>query len=502
MSKILDNRYKLIKVLGKGGFGRTYLARDQRRPGSPLCVVKQLKPANNDPEFLREARRLFHAEAETLERLGNHDQIPQLLAYFEQDNEFFLVQEFIEGTPLSKELEESMPSDDEEITAADITAALESKRTGRRLSEREVIKILKDILSVLEFVHSENVIHRDIKPDNLIRRHKDNKYVLIDFGAVRAMTDENAKIETVDGQSRFTVTIGTPGYMSSEQCAGRPNYTSDIYAAGMVAIKALTGIDPQDLPTDPETGELIWRDKAKVSNGLAMVLTRMVRYRFSDRYQSVKEVQQALNAFLVGSETKPVVSSKPRSQPQKQKTVITASQVQSGAGAGLLIIGLLCLIGSILLMILFKPQKEKEVLVINNNNEKPQPSDSSVPPKPVKPAPVNPQNIVNNTLSLPDDQNIELQGTVAKDQVINYTFTVRPEQRLKVNITGQVTTDLFAPGNTPLSSGITSYDNILTRGGEYVLQVKPATNQPATNYTLSLVLYAPPTDVNRVIQVR
>lgn len=209
MSKILDNRYKLIKVLGKGGFGRTYMARDQRRPGSPLCVVKQLKPASNDPEFIREARRLFATEAETLERLGNHDQIPQLLAYFEEENEFFLVQEFIEGTPLNKELELPLPADTEEVTSADITNASQIKTRGKQLPEGEVIKILQDILTVLEFVHAENVIHRDIKPDNLIRRHKDNKFVLIDFGAVRAMTEQNAKLETVEGESRFTVTIGT-----------------------------------------------------------------------------------------------------------------------------------------------------------------------------------------------------------------------------------------------------------------------------------------------------
>lgn len=496
MSKILDNRYKLIKVLGKGGFGRTYLARDQRRPGSPLCVVKQLKPANTDPEFLREARRLFSTEAETLERLGSHDQVPQLLAYFEEQNEFFLVQEFIEGTPLNKELEEALPADDEEVTAADITAALQSKTKGKKLSEAEVVKILKDILSVLEFVHSENVIHRDIKPDNLIRRHKDNKLVLIDFGAVRAMTDQNAKIETVDGESRFTVTIGTPGYMPSEQCAGKPNYTSDIYAAGMVAIRCLTGIEPQDLPTDPETGEVIWRDQAKVSNGLAMVLTRMVRYRFSDRYQSVKEVQQALNAYLVAPENKPVIT--PRSKTSQQKKPVTTAQIQSSAGAGLLIIGLLCVIASIAFAILSKPQQNKEVLVINN--AKPEPSSTPVKPSNVPPSPQETQ-VINNSVNLADDRESQLQGTITKNQIVRYTFSARPEQRFKLNLTGEgITLDLLAPGETTLGSGITSYDNLLTRGGDYVIEIKPTANQG--NYSLTLLLSAPPTDVNRVIQVR
>ncbi len=495
MSKILDNRYKLIKVLGKGGFGRTFLARDQRRPGSPLCVVKQLKPASTDPEFIREARRLFNTEAETLERLGNHDQIPQLLAYFEEDNEFFLVQEFIEGTPLNKELETPLSSNSEEVTAADITAASQTKTTGKQMSEGEVIKLLRDILSVLEFVHSENVIHRDIKPDNLIRRQKDNKFVLIDFGAVKAMTDQNVKIETVEGESRFTVTIGTPGYMPSEQCAGRPNYTSDIYAAGMVAIKALTGIDPPDLPTDPETGEIIWRDQRKVSNGLAMVLTRMTRYRFSDRYQSVKEVQQALNAYLVAPENKPIIGAKSKPASQKSQK-ITVAQVQSGAGAGLLIIGLLCVIGSILLAILLKP-KDVQQVIINDNT----PAPSTASPKPNKPVKAVEPTIVNNTVNLVDDQETKLAGTIKKDQIIRYTFTAKAQQQFKANLTGEgANFDVLSPNNSTLASGVSSYANLLNDEGEYVLQIKTTGEQ--VDYNLTLFLSAPPAEVNRIIQVR
>ncbi|MFN3360386.1 MAG: protein kinase domain-containing protein [Pseudanabaenaceae cyanobacterium] len=499
MSKVLDNRYKLLKVLGKGGFGRTYLARDQRRPGSPLCVVKQLKPASNDPEFIREARRLFAAEAETLERLGKHDQIPQLLAYFEEDNEFFLVQEYIEGTPLNKDLEAPLPEPDTEITAADITKASQEKPRGRQLSEPEVIKILKDILNVLEFVHAENVIHRDIKPENLIRRHSDNKLVLIDFGAVRAMTDENAKLEIVDGQSRFTVTIGTPGYMPSEQCAGRPNYTSDIYAAGMVAIRALTGIDPQDLPTDPDTGEIIWRDKAKVSNGLAMVLRRMVRYRFTDRYQSVKEVQQALNAFLVAPDSKPVISPRTRATTVKPKTQITKVQVQSSAGAGLLIIGLLCVISAIGFLILGRSTPQKEVLVIKD--EKPQPSVEPGKKTPVNPAVPTEAQIINNSVNLVDDQETQLQGNILKGQIIRYKFTAKPDQRLRLKAQGDgITVNLLAPGENPLSTNITSYDDLLPKGGEYIVEIRPTLNQ--SSYSLALFLAAPPVEVQRVIQVR
>ncbi|MEI6063241.1 MAG: serine/threonine-protein kinase [Pseudanabaena sp. ELA748] len=307
-AKVLDGRYKLIKQIGAGGFGHTFIARDMRRPGSPPCVVKQLKPASDDPNFIREARRLFNTEAETLEKLGNHDQITQLLAYFEEDKQFYLVQEFIEGRSLYDELKAPLPeiSDLDNQTQDKIFAELENidaPLRDKQLAEVEVLQILKDVLAVLEFVHSEGVIHRDIKPDNLIRRKKDGKIVLIDFGAVRAMQDANTKLTADEkGESRFTVTIGTPGYMPSEQCAGRPAYNSDIYALGMVAIKAITGYSPTDLPNDPATGELVWRDKAKVSNGLAMVLTRMVRYHYTQRYQSVREVNQGITTFATMTE--------------------------------------------------------------------------------------------------------------------------------------------------------------------------------------------------------
>ena len=307
-AKVLDGRYKLIKQIGAGGFGHTFIARDMRRPGSPPCVVKQLKPASDDPSFIREARRLFNTEAETLEKLGRHDQIPQLLAYFEEDKQFFLVQEFVEGRSLHDELKAPLPevsdldNEPQDRILAEL-ANIDAPVRDKQLSEVEVIQVLKDVLDVLEFVHSEGVIHRDIKPDNLIRRKKDRKIVLIDFGAVRAMQDASTQLTANEkGESRFTVTIGTPGYMPSEQCAGRPTYSSDIYALGMVAIKALTGYGPTDLPTDPATGELVWRDKAQVSNGLAMVLTRMVRYHYTQRYQSIREVNQGISTFATMTE--------------------------------------------------------------------------------------------------------------------------------------------------------------------------------------------------------
>ncbi|GJD20271.1 hypothetical protein RIVM261_052270 [Rivularia sp. IAM M-261] len=272
IGRLLDQRYRVVEVLGQGGFGHTYIALDTRRPGNPSCVVKQLKPATSDSDFLLTARRLFNSEAETLEKLGKHDQIPQLLAYFEQDEEFFLVQEFIAGHPLSKEL-----------------------NLGNRLDEATVTQILVEVLSILEFIHSNGVIHRDIKPDNLIRRSSDNKLVLVDFGAVKQV-----KMHSLMTQEAFqneTVAIGTPGYMPSEQGQGRPRPSSDIYALGIIAIQALTGLNPNQLPEDPQTGEILWRQYTQSSEQLTSVLTKMVRHYFKYRYQTASDALSALSTF-------------------------------------------------------------------------------------------------------------------------------------------------------------------------------------------------------------
>ncbi len=274
--KILGGRYKIVKVLGAGGFSETYIAEDIQLPGHPLCVVKQLKPATHKPEQLAVARRLFNAEAQTLQKLGTYNQIPQLLAYFEQEEEFYLVQEYIDGHALSQE----MPP-------------------GKQLAEAEVINILRELLQILIFVHQNGVIHRDIKPSNIIRRESDNKLILIDFGAVKEVTTQ---ILGSQEQTAFTIGIGTKGYAPSEQCFGRPQYNSDIYAIGMIAIKGLTGIPPHELQKDVD-GELQWMHKANVSPALAEIISKMVQEDFHQRYQSASEPIQALNTLISNENT-------------------------------------------------------------------------------------------------------------------------------------------------------------------------------------------------------
>jgi CHASE2 domain-containing sensor protein len=276
LGTLLRQRYRIIQALGSGGFGQTYLAEDTHASSSRPCVVKQLKPSRQDPAFLALARRLFTTEVATLRKLGSHDQIPALLDDFEVDQEFYLVQEYIPGPSLSQLLGMSP------------------------WSEAEVIALLEDVLRVLDFIHRHQVIHRDVKPSNIIRRQPDGKYVLIDFGAVKEI---QTQMPLTAGQTDRTIGISTQGYGPSEQLMGKPRYSSDIYALGMTAIQALTGLHPTQLPSHPDTGEVIWQDQAIASPKLRSILDGMVRSHISQRYPSALAVLQALDATFMPTDS-------------------------------------------------------------------------------------------------------------------------------------------------------------------------------------------------------
>ncbi|MBD2041093.1 GUN4 domain-containing protein [Microcoleus sp. FACHB-672] len=302
LRQIVGGRYQIISHLGGGGFGTTFVAEDRHLPGNPRCVVKQLKPkAVDNPTALEAARRLFEREADVLYKLGSHNQIPRLFAHFEEDREFYLVQELIEGHELRQELP-----------------------VNQQLSEAQVVCILREILEVLVFVHQQDVIHRDIKPSNLIRCRQDKKIVLIDFGAVKQLGTPAINSQ---GQTSFTIAIGSPGYMPSEQMAGKPRFSSDIYAVGMIGIQALTGLHPRGLPEDPNTCEIIWRDRAEVSLEFAKVIDKMVRYDFRERYQSAREVLEIFKFFqsrrLSTLKTIPVISGKSQLDLSTTKLIIS-----------------------------------------------------------------------------------------------------------------------------------------------------------------------------------
>ena len=286
IGKLISGRYQIIQNLGAGGFGQTFLAEDLQLPDHPKCVVKQLKPASRDAFVLQTASRLFDAEARVLHRLGSHDRIPRLLAHFEEDHEFYLVQELIDGYDLTIEL---MPTG----------RSVDGYPVGR-MNQAGAIAFLKDLLETLTFVHQQGAIHRDIKPANLMRRRVDRKLVLIDFGAVKQVGTAIATNATAIP----TVAIGTDGYMPNEQAVGKPKPCSDLYAVGAIALQGLTGVLPSQLSEDMKTGELAWRMspsyaalkyRTDVSDDLAKIIDKLVRYDFRDRYQSADEALAAVN---------------------------------------------------------------------------------------------------------------------------------------------------------------------------------------------------------------
>ena len=521
-AKVLDGRYKLIKQIGAGGFGHTFIARDMRRPGSPPCVVKQLNPASDDPNFIREARRLFNTEAETLEKLGRHDQIPQLLAYFEEDKQFFLVQEFIEGRSLHDEMKASLPevadlaNESQDRVLAELQN-IDAPTRDKQLTEVEALKILKDILEVLEFVHSEGVIHRDIKPDNLIRRKSDRKIVLIDFGAVRAMQDSNTQLAANEkGESRFTVTIGTPGYMPSEQCAGRPAYSSDIYALGMVIIKTLTGYSPTDLPTDPATGELVWRDKAQVSNGLAMVLTRMVRYHYTQRYQSVREVNQGITTFATMTDverratTSKIVRSTiltnlsesgrstgssatdPSNNASTRRSVPVSASPSASSGVLFLFGGLLAVVAVIAAFALPAMMRNNQTpIIVNSQMPIAQPITIQATPTQTSTAIATGES-VNQVLNLEaNKESLTIPNKMAGNGTHTYTIQAKAGQLFSVALTGNgiAMSILNAQGLAlPNAANVAIADVPITTEGAYTVQLRGVASTAEIPYQLKLGL--------------
>ncbi|MFO5528504.1 MAG: protein kinase domain-containing protein, partial [Cuspidothrix sp.] len=251
-SLLLRDRFRVIKPIGQGGFGATFLALEENLPGKPLCVIKQLRPSGTTPYILQMARDLFAREAETLGKIGNHPQIPRLLDYFEDNAQFYLVQEYVSGFTLQQEV----------------------KKNGV-YSEAGVRQFLSEVLPLLQYIHQQQVIHRDIKPANLIRRSQDARLVLIDFGAVKTKVNQLAANQS--GQTALTAySIGTPGFAPPEQMAMRPVYASDIYALGVTCIYLLTAKIPKDLEYNPTTGDMMWDHLVDISEHLTKVLKKML----------------------------------------------------------------------------------------------------------------------------------------------------------------------------------------------------------------------------------
>lgn len=267
-NQVLQSRYQIIQLLSSGAFGQTYLAKDLNAPDTPACVIKQLKPQPNSTVPFEAAKTLFDREISTLRLLANHPQIPQILNEFEINQEFYLVQEYIEGRTLREEFDQEPVWD-----------------------QSQAVLFLNELLKILAFIHDQGIIHRDIKPENIIRRARDQKLFLIDFGAVKY-------IPAFYEQSSSTI-IHSRGYTPPEQLAGAPNPNSDIYALGMTCIEGVTNTRAESLTQlrDPNTQAIVWAEAIKVSDQLKRILSKMTDVHPRDRYSSATQVLQDLETF-------------------------------------------------------------------------------------------------------------------------------------------------------------------------------------------------------------
>lgn len=282
IGQVFSGRYEIIQKFSQDEFSQTYLAQDKKGHSSPVCLVKEFVPSSEflnagDREFLQQIFRLFQQQAEILKQLGHSDRFPKLLAYFQSQEKFYLVQEFIEGRPL---LDELVP--------------------GKPMSEEQVINLLAELLESLAMIHFYHINHGNIHPNNIIRSKQNNQLVLTDFAVFKQILSQNPQIA---GK--------LAGYQRPKLKAETCLFSDDIYAVGMIAIQALTGIPAEELPRNPKTHKIIWnniwKNQVKVKNRqLVSILTQMLdsgkkrgNFAINKTLKNINNIQQQYNPKIL-----------------------------------------------------------------------------------------------------------------------------------------------------------------------------------------------------------
>ncbi len=502
LGTVLQNRYRLIKILGKGGFGRTYLAEDQGR-FNELCALKELIPAQTGKYVLEKSKELFQREAAILYQI-QHPQVPQFRATFEQDQRLFLVQDYVEGKTYRTMLDER-------------------KAAGQRFSEAEVLQLMRQLLPVLAHLHSRGIIHRDISPDNIILQERDAKPVLIDFGIVKELATR-FKSPNVTHQP---TTVGKLGYAPSEQIqTGRAYPSSDLYALAVTAVVLLSGREPQELFDDIQA-LWYWQRWVKVSPEVGRVLNRMLSYKPNDRYQSVAEVAKALpvlnhqpNPQLPSLNYRPPApalsqiqtiavghrpdliqpsSSKPN-QPAPMIPAPTNREIRDNPwaiaviGTGVAIftgIGSWALVSYILTnqQRPIAPQTFPSPLFSETPTPTPVPFDTPTPTPSTEP--INSSQRLNVTTG----EATGVEGSLKVNETINYIFSGEQGQQLSVNLAEEgVLLTVLGPNQEPIDEGaqrVTRYEGTLPNTGEYAIVLSPVQGVAESNYQLNLRLENP-----------
>jgi serine/threonine protein kinase len=491
LGTLLQKRYRVTKVLGQGGFGRTYLAQDTAC-FDELCVLKEFTPNDRGRDSLRKARELFQREAKALYQI-NHPQIPRFRANFEEAKRLFLVQEYAEGKTYAKILGERI-------------------RESRTFTEEEALLFLQQMLPVLDNIHSQGIIHRDISPDNMILREVDQMPVLIDFGVVKAGV-HNLEAEDSEAGQHGT-TVGKAGYAPNEQLqTGEAYANSDLYALAVTVVVMMTGRKPESL-IDKSTMTWKWQQwLPTISPWFAKVLMRMMSYRPTNRYQSAKEVLHALRsvAELVGiNAAEGGDASMPLSTPafnsgnvgpaNRRYTTFTPKQKPRNPilnSPWMLVIG-----GGFIVLLPYmlykffvptpsgssKPPSPTPVVQPSSQKNQ-QPIENAAPTVPSTPA--SPNVLPTETISVPTGQTFMRDGRLEENQTIVYRLTgLTQNNQLTARVDGGAQLTVLAPNSEPVnfqSKKVSQWQGTIPVSGDYLVELTLPAGSTANSYKLTVI---------------
>lgn len=504
---VLQNRYRLLNVLGQGGFGRTYLAEDLGR-FNERCALKEFIPVQTGAYALDKAKELFQREANILYQI-QHPQVPQFRATFEENQRLFLVQDYVDGKTYRALLNER-------------------KAKGQVFSEGEILRLIQQLLPVLAHIHSKGIIHRDISPDNIMLRQQDNLPVLIDFGVVKEIV---TRVQAPDTVTQAT-TVGKLGYAPSEQMqTGRAYPNSDLYALAVSAVVLLTGREPSELYDDVNLN-WYWQRYASVNPGFAQILNKMMSYRPGDRYQSAAEVSQALQALINPAASPPVAAANPPAnppgadlsqmqtlavghrpepapappaapinRPNQADPIIPIASEQSvwdnpwaviGIGVGLAIvtgIGASAVVSAFL----NASSRTPTPTITTTVTLTPTPTPTATPS--ATPTPQQPVDF-SQRLNLAAGSNTSAQGGLQSNQTVTYVVAAEQGQTLTAALQSEgVLMTVLGPNGELVNDQakrITNWQGALPFTGDYYIKLSPVKGVNNSNYQLNLSLAAAP----------
>ncbi|KGF72794.1 hypothetical protein DO97_04765 [Neosynechococcus sphagnicola sy1] len=495
---LLQSRYRLLKILGQGGFGRTYLAEDQAR-FQERCALKEWIPLQSGTYSLAKSQELFQREAAVLYQI-QHPQVPQFRALFEQDGRFFLVQDYVAGSTYRTLLQDRV-------------------QQGFVFSEAEVLQLLRDLLPVLVYIHGQGIVHRDIAPDNVMLREADHKPVLIDFGVVKELV---TRLQFSHSHSPVT-TVGKLGYAPIEQMqTGRTYPSSDLYALAVTAVVLLTGYEPQDL-FDDTTLTWHWQALVSLQPGFTQVLTRMLSQRPSDRYPSAQEVIQALQPLMtavphglaatINHGTQPphsalshlqtvAVGGRPQPLPQSHRVPHSPDpMVPLPSRSFWENPGLLIPTGLVVAVLSGYASWSVVNALVNQGNLsptlQPTPMNSASPLPTLTPkASVSVIPVVQiRPLELVTGQPLSQEGVLEASAPLIYRFTATKGQILKISVDGKAARITLLDPNQELvdrrAEGVRHWQGSLPLTGQYSLQLSPAPGIAESDYQLNIDLSNP-----------